>query len=560
MQYKKYNPEIGDSYFATSEKDNTTDDILKPPIGTIIIVFFAVSSFLVILITVILMVIYLYTKRWDRKLTNISELIKSNKASKSKIVGIAFTSWILNIYIFCLDTLALTTVINNAKKTSILVPDHLFVPLTYTVFSIGLLAILIMGVFCGLSIRSLCDCCEYPYCICSSCCPSKCSSPRSWYNCCFKDKEYLFLALSTLGPMLSLLFHIPYIAIAFLNDAYHASSIFVAYTIIAFILFGAVELTYGTCQRALNESKNHEVNLEKIVFEKSVKLTANNDSNKTINTVKIALNVTHNTVLKLEYSEIKQQQLKIDSIMLLPSEQQEGECNVFLDNLYTYNAQLTIKHDGNNPDQVKCKCTTEFKGDETSSIELNIKQTEQLEVTDFNKERKSIKLKEATLDIQGGKLLRLGLHCWPSCSKTNGGITCIFVPLIPLFVLILLALIVMVTAVLVTIPVHNAFSDAPNRLVGFYQSVVVFVGAYVLYRSFFKRKPTIETAVEDRMKHVDPKTKDGNEKWKQLSKEERVAEFYSRVVDIVANYNRKDTLAATKSAPPAMERREHSIV
>ena len=159
VQYKEYNPEIGDSYFATSEKDEDTDDnILKPCIGILIILFFIVGSFLVILITLILMVIYLYTKRWDRKLTKISESIKSNKASKSKIVGIAFTSWILYIYIVILDLLAV-----NTKHTSIQVPDMLPV-LLIIVLVVDCIAmfIIICALVCILSIIicSLCDCCK----------------------------------------------------------------------------------------------------------------------------------------------------------------------------------------------------------------------------------------------------------------------------------------------------------------------------------------------------------------------------------------------------------------
>ena len=536
VQYKEYNPEIGDSYFATSEKDEDTDDnILKPCIGILIILFFIVGSFLVILITLILMVIYLYTKRWDRKLTKISESIKSNKASKSKIVGIAFTSWILYIYIVILDLLAV-----NTKHTSIQVPDMLPV-LLIIVLVVDCIAmfIIICALVCILSIIicSLCDCCKK-------------RKDEKRYSLCklYKKSEYLFLALSTLGPMLSLLIHIPYIAIAFLNDAYHASSIFVAYTVIAFILFGAVELTYGTCQRALIESKYTKIKLKKILFEEKLvnlmaKRVSGNGSIRSVrlDNVKIAFNSKEETALKLEYYlTIKEQKLKIDSITIT-SDQQPQEWDTFKNNLS--NAKLDIEHnisDGES-DQVTRKCTTKYGNDQTSqsSVELLINKTvKQLEVTAVTEVGMCIKLKEATLDIQGGKLLELPNNSCLCCAKTNWHIICIFGTLIPSFVVILLLLIAMVTAVLVTIPVHNAFSDAPNRLVGFYQIVVVFVGAYVLYRSFFKRQPTIETAVEDRMEHVDPNTEDGNDhdKWKQLSKEERVAEFYTRVVDIVAKH------------------------
>ena len=66
----------------------------------------------------------------------------------------------------------------------------------------------------------------------------------------------------------------------------------------------------------------------------------------------------------------------------------------------------------------------------------------------------------------------------------------------PAFVILIVFLVGMTTAALVTVtvPISKAFTDASNQLLGFYQLQVVFIGAYVVYKSLFEKKP-IEIAI-----------------------------------------------------------------
>ena len=102
--------------------------------------------------------------------------------------------------------------------------------------------------------------------------------------------------------------------------------------------------------------------------------------------------------------------------------------------------------------------------------------------------------------------------------------------------MLLLCLIILVTAVLVIIPINNAFSDAPSRLIGFYQSVLVLIGAYFAYKKFFKKRPSLHSAVNHREKFIRLEEGDNEDDWQQMSKNERVNAFYSKIVDIVANH------------------------
>lgn len=529
VQRKKYNPEIDDNYFAKSQKDSDIDDILKLPIAKFIIAFYAAGFILVLLIAVILLVIYLYTKRWDRKLKKISSLLKGNKYSKSKIFGVAITCSIMNIYILILDIFAEYTL----DDEDLIIPDKNLSSLPHLVLGIGGLSTLICAFFWFLSLFT-------------------------WCKLCCKDKEYIFVALSILGPIFSLVIHLPYITIAFLNDAYHASSVFIFYTIVAFILFGAVELCYGTCQGALFASKNGEINVDKLIVKNQVTLRYdgdNPDRNYNVNESKLTLNISCGTKMETEFLAVKEQQIAIKSIEIeLPSQTQVPNFfNVLSDN--PNNIVLTLHFNGNEEARVDndnapivqdrtdiISIIKSQREDETSNVKLRITQDLQLNIklcrvnaTEGN-EKAYIELAEVTyIEVYGGTLLRQPLHPCPRCSKSKIGISVLFAFTLPLFLLILLILIVMVTAVLVIIPINNAFSDAPNRLIGFYQSVVILVGAYLIYKNFFKRKPTIETAIEDREKHIHSTSPESDDTWQQLSKEERVAAFYSRLVGIVAN-------------------------
>lgn len=301
-----------------------------------------------------LLFIYLNTKRWDKRLIRLYEINKPNKYIQSKIFSIAVVTLIINVYTICLDGLAFREV--KARKSDVERPGILS-NLTYIVFGINLLTILWWIVSCLIII-------------------------------CCKTKLYLLLVISTVGPTIGLVIHLPYILIAYLNDATYATSIFVYYTIIVFVLFGTLDLSFGTCIGALINKQNNEEN-DKFLF---------------------------------------------------------------------------------------CK----------------------------------------------------------KCNKTR--IIAAFAVIIPVFTFLIILLIGMIGTAIVMIPISGSISDAPNRLVGFYQTVFILGGAYLVYRSFFKKTPTLESVVKDQEEDIFDND-DQNERWRGLSNDEKVAEFYSHIMKIVTNIN-----------------------
>ena len=110
------------------------------------------------------------------------------------------------------------------------------------------------------------------------------------------------------------------------------------------------------------------------------------------------------------------------------------------------------------------------------------------------------------------------------------------------FVLLVLVLIGMTTAALVVVPTSRAFSDAPNRLLGFYETLIVVAGAYLAYKNIFDKKPlTLESAIKKGKYRIPYQRNDGdtngnNQQQVSDSEDEKLAAFYDHVVNIVVNY------------------------
>ena len=360
---------IDDNYFARAEESN--EDDLSTPKAIYILSFHIISSVLAVVIALITLIIYLNTKNWDKELIESAAITKQNKYTKSKIFSIAATSIFINVYALVLDSLAINTKLNG----DVSIDEHYVHALPYYVICVDAVGAL-LWILCWLSACIL-----------------------SFTE---KDKVYLPLAVSIIGPCLTLVVHIPYIAIAYLNDASYATSIFIYYTVSILAVFGTLDLSYGTCQGAIIVRNNMADEERKL------------DEDKT------------------------------------PDEKKEKY-------------------------YICCKkCNT--------------------------------------------------------CSPSLMYITLVF--LIIGFTFLVVALVCFITAALVEIPISNAYTDVSDRLVGFYQTVIIFVGAYLIYRNFFKRTPSLESVVKNRNEEIRCK----KEVWDKLSKDEKLIEFYSKLADIVANY------------------------
>ena len=78
--------------------------------------------------------------------------------------------------------------------------------------------------------------------------PDKCRKCEHCDNCTKCRYGYLpILSLSVLSPIFCIIAHSPYIAIAYLDDGSHASSMFIYYSILSYALFGLLWLFFHWC-------------------------------------------------------------------------------------------------------------------------------------------------------------------------------------------------------------------------------------------------------------------------------------------------------------------------
>ena len=73
-----------------------------------------------------------------------------------------------------------------------------------------------------------------------------------------RKQNWLYLSFTVLCPIFCVIAHSPYIAIAYLNDGFHASSIFIYYTIIGFLLYGVMRLFFKWCENVINSNSETE--------------------------------------------------------------------------------------------------------------------------------------------------------------------------------------------------------------------------------------------------------------------------------------------------------------
>ena len=387
-----FNPEIDENYFARTEMN--TENLFTSGISIYILVFYIAGFVITGTITVLMLWLSYNTERWDEVLIKMgNKPVNAYKDRKSKIFSISLTAGILMLYILVLDMIAVVT---SKDKPSILTDrnvDDRDLPLI--VFSFDSLMVIMWGL------------CWIPSCMISSRC-------RTLHN-----KRYLLQAISTIGPIFTLVVHLPYITISYLNDASYASSIFIYYTVVAFVIFGSLKLTYGTFQQVIHSRRQQNVSI-----------------------------VNHAT----------------------SSSGREGE----------------------------------------DSEEL---------------------------------MGRRDVPTFPFCiSLRNERVfKCIWCSIGIFFVLLVLVLIGMTTAALVVVPISRAFSDAPNRLLGFYETLIVVAGAYLAYKNIFDKKPTLESAIKRRnhqipYQRIDGDTKSNDQQQESDSEDEKLAAFYDHVVNIVVNY------------------------
>ena len=519
---------IDNTYSAKAVNHDLLVDILKNnnKITNIIVSLQCVMIVFVVIIVMTVMIFQSCSHKWPKRLQQLSTVNKYLKKKQAAIIGVAIIGFLFILYIIALDSAALgkrdnplnPAVINDTtgihfKNHSKDNPFTLLYEIPGIVLFFDLLGFLFSSIMIISSLFSMYFNANDDSCQC--------------------NYTFLYLLLSTLGFICSLVTHLPFIAIAYLNDAYHAGSIFIYYTIIVLISFALIEQLVVSCLKKVFDvhSSDKDIEFKGIWVLKKGPLH-----------ILSAADIPEKLQIKSGTLEVSSGKVEVNY------EKIESEITL---SIVSGTLQFIVS-DGNNEhlqegQPIKLDSKKLPVVQQKDNPDLKFTGLTPLPEQKFNVRNVSTNNSKMTVKV-GGTILKLkktGKVQYSSCTISCGcdvlhtkALWCLITSAVVSFVtLFTLAVVVILTCYFVIIPINRSISDAPNRLVGIYESAIVLIGAYIAYKAFFKAKKYLESSVISRDNPLtDKKSKD---EWKSLSEEEKLAEFYDIIVDIIVDKRSK---------------------
>ena len=355
----------------------------------------------------------------------------------------------------------------------------------------------------------------------------------------FSKKWVLFLKLSIVGLILVLLMHAPLISNAYLHDAFHASSVFIYYAaaiMIGFLLLKKVAI--HTCLSSVWQAKHAKweksMKDTKIILRQGTLKVKKNGGSGIAQTVQL---IGGNLILACDEAiHVRKQFIALNENHITVKEGQLILSNNKANFKSTDSTEELYIEEGNL--QVKHATTQRSHGDEEAAIDVEYGTKIKLAKGGTLKVSYEEANGECRLVLQEGKLVGKEPRCM-CCTKclnsVPGAATCFILATI-IMILLFLSLLGVLAFYFILIPINMSISNAADRLVGIYQSLFVIVGALFAYKTLFKSpEPSgIEAALTERKKPLTEGAQGAQ--WASLSDKEKLNEFYSVVVDIVAQY------------------------
>ena len=282
----KSNLILGDTYSAKAYNDKALRAVLERDKSRIINIIICTSVFVIFFsfVIVILLTITFFCSK--------SHTIENVKKKKPVVLSLTVLSGIANIYIVSLVSSALGFWYKPKGKIDILHTFHkninegpLFTAFFTDIIALSLWFILVLAAGCtyGKMVNktpeddsescSLIWCtCHYYITTCGKCCCNLCKchklkrSPeivehKHSYSVSWED-AFIILSATVLCPVFCIIAHSPYIAIAYLNDGDHASSMFIYYMVLCYLLFGMIWLFFHWCQHFIDKDKKDKDDAE----------------------------------------------------------------------------------------------------------------------------------------------------------------------------------------------------------------------------------------------------------------------------------------------------------
>lgn len=116
-----------------------------------------------------------------------------------------------------------------------------------------------------------------------------------------------------------------------------------------------------------------------------------------------------------------------------------------------------------------------------------------------------------------------------------------------LMLLCILSTVIIAVCYLVIIPLNGSVSGAPHQLFGFYQSIIIFLGVLITYKTLLHKKRNGVEYVIKKKADLDLSKRLKTSTWEDLPDEEKNLKFYSMVVELVDRFYRNQPLAITNA-------------
>ena len=280
---------LSDTYSAKAYNSTTLHNKLEDDHNRIINIIICASIFVILFsatIIVVLVITFFYSKSHTQ-----SKWIENAKKKKPTILSLTVLSGLANLYIISLALSALVYWYHPNKEVDIF--NHTKVNLLSSVNTVPLFTALFTdfiaiffwigfvsraGVICykrthttpnkvekncssWLTFGYMCVKAKYQYCerdhTIYKCAREKIRHSRSLIKS--PDDSFIILSLTIFCPIFCIIAHSPFIAIAYLNDGDHASSIFIYYMVLCYLIFGVTWLFFHWCHHFIKDKNKDDV-------------------------------------------------------------------------------------------------------------------------------------------------------------------------------------------------------------------------------------------------------------------------------------------------------------
>ena len=105
--------------------------------------------------------------------------------------------------------------------------------------------------------------------------------------------------------------------------------------------------------------------------------------------------------------------------------------------------------------------------------------------------------------------------------------------------LFLLSIVVIIICYLIIIPLNGSLSGASHQLIGFYQTVIIFLGIFITYKTVFHKKHgSLKSAIRNLKTPLKEKDSTGTQ-WSDLPQVEKALVYHEMVLDLVKHRHEK---------------------